>query len=151
MTPEEIEQSGPQANREIRVSQFVPDQMIEPQFFDRPYYLGAADQSERDYFALAQALENTKRTGIATWVMRKHSYAGALLARNGYLMVITLRHAEEVIPTGQLERPQGRPLMPKESDMARALIKALSGRFQPESYRDEYGADSRACRGQAGR
>ena len=77
VTPEEIEQSAPSAGREIRVGQFVPDQSIEPQFFDRPYYLGPADGSEKDYFALAQALENSKRTGIASWVMRKHPYVGA--------------------------------------------------------------------------
>ena len=77
VTPEEIEQNTPPADREIRVSQFIPDQLIEPQFFDRPYWLGPADDSEKDYFALAQALEKMKRMGIATWVMRKHSYAGA--------------------------------------------------------------------------
>ena len=81
-----------------------------------------------------------QRMGIATWVMRKHSYAGALIAQHGYLMVITLRHATEVIPPGQLEPPQGRPLTSKESDMARSLIKALSERFQPEKYHDEYEA-----------
>ncbi len=70
--------------------------------------------------------------------MRKHSYAGALLARQGYLMIIALRHAEEVIPISQLEPPEGRPLMPKERDMARALISALSGKFELERYSDAY-------------
>ncbi len=76
LTPEEIEATVPQASRDLRVSQFVPEQVIDPQFFDRPYYLGPTNQSEADYFALAQALEKTRRIGIANWVMRKHSYAG---------------------------------------------------------------------------
>ena len=138
VTPEEIEATVPQASRDLRVSQFVPEQVIDPQFFDRPYYLGPANQSETDYFALARALEKTRRIGIANWVMRKHSYVGALLARDGYLMIIALRHAEEVIPISQLEPPEGRSLMPKERDMARALIGALSGKFEPESYSDAY-------------
>ena len=53
-------------------------------------------------------------------------------------MLITLRHAEEVIPTSQLDPPQGRPLAPQEREMAKKLIEALSGQFQPETYHDEY-------------
>ena len=70
--------------------------------------------------------------------MRKHSYVGALIVQQGYLMLITLRHAEEVIPVSQLDPPQGRPLEPKERDLAEKLIEALSGQFQPEAYRDQY-------------
>ncbi len=106
--------------------------------FNRPYYLGPAGDSETDYFALAQALERKKRAGIASWIMRKHSYVGALLAQQGYLMLVTLRHADEVIPVSHLEPPQGRALEPKEKDMAEKLIEALSGQFQPDAYHDEF-------------
>ena len=44
--------------------------------------------------------------GIATWVMRQHSYVGALLFQNGYLMLNTLRHADGVIPVHELDPPQ---------------------------------------------
>ena len=70
--------------------------------------------------------------------MRKHSYVGALIAQQGYLMMITLRHADEVIPVSQLDPPQGRALEPKERDLAGKLIEALSGQFNPEAYHDEY-------------
>jgi DNA primase len=70
--------------------------------------------------------------------MRKNSYVGALMAQRGYLMLITLRHAEEVIPTSQLDPPQGRPMTSKERAMAEQLIGALSGQFRPETYHDEY-------------
>ena len=62
----------------------------------------------RTIFALAQALERKKKAGVATWVMRKHSYVGALLPHAGYLMLITLRHTEEVIPVSRLDPPDGR-------------------------------------------
>ena len=85
-----------------------------------------------------QALDRKKSAGIASWVMRKHAYVGALIAEEGYLMLITLRHAEEVIPVSELDPPQGPPLVPKERDMAEKLIEALSGEFQAEEFRDEY-------------
>ncbi len=46
--------------------------------------------------------------------MRKHTYVGALIPQQGYLMMITLRHADEVIPVGELDAPKGRALEPKE-------------------------------------
>ena len=138
LTREEIDRSVPDPSREIRIRHFVPTQAIDAQLFDRPYYLGPADNFENDYFALAQALNTKKSAGFASWVMRKHSYVGALIAQRGYLMLVTLRHADEVIPTSELEPPQGRALVPKERDMAEKLIDALSGRFEPKTYRDEY-------------
>ena len=138
VTPEEIERSIPEANRSVRISRFVPTHAIEPQLFDRPYYLGPAGDSEEDYFALAQAIDRKKRAGIASWIMRKNFYTGALVAHQGYLMLITLRHADEVIPVSHLDPPQGRALEPKEKDMAEKLIEALSGQFQPDAYHDEY-------------
>ena len=71
VTREEIEGSAPKPAREIRVSQFVAVPAIDPQLFDRPYYLGPGADSATDYFALAQALEKKKCAGIATWVMRQ--------------------------------------------------------------------------------
>jgi DNA end-binding protein Ku len=138
ITPEEIEQRVPEASREIKISRFVPRHAIEPQLFDRPYYLGPGEASEPDYFALAEALRRKDRAGIASWVMRKHSYVGALINQQGYLMLITLRHADEVIPVSQLEPPQGRLMAANEKEMAEKLIEALSRDFQPEAYRDEY-------------
>jgi DNA end-binding protein Ku len=138
LTSEDIDRSVPEANRDISVSRFVPLQAIDPQLFDRPYYLGPADGAETDYFALAQAIDRKQCVGIASWVMRKHSYVGALVGEKGHLLLITLRHADEVIPLSELEPPQGRPLESKEKVLAEKLIDALSGHFQPVAYHDEY-------------
>ncbi len=138
LSSDEIRKNVPEPSREFVVSEFVPIYAIDPQLFDRPYYLGPVAESATDYFALAQALDSKKSGGIVSWVMRKHSYVGALVAQEGYLMVITLRHADEVIPVSQLDPPQGKPLERKEKDLALKLIEALSGHFEPEAYHDEY-------------
>jgi DNA end-binding protein Ku len=138
VTPEELERYVPEASRDIRIKHFVPTNGIDPQMFERPYYLGPGEHSEASYFALAEALGNEDRAGIAFWVMRKHSYAGALLNQDGYLTLITLRNDDEVIPVGSLEPPQGRPLAANEKQLAEKLIEALSGEFRLEEYRDEY-------------
>ena len=138
VTSEEIECTVPKANREIRISRFVPVRGIDPHLFDRPYYLGPTESSATDYFALSRAIERKTSAGIASWVMRKHAYVGALFVDQGYLMLNTLRNADEIVPISELEPPQGRPLEAKEKDLAGKLIEMLSGEFHPDAYHDQY-------------
>src|SRR5436853_109510 len=60
----ELESLEPKATREIEIKQFVPPQAIPPEFYDRPYYLGP-DGDQTAYFALAEALHNEDREGLA--------------------------------------------------------------------------------------
>jgi DNA end-binding protein Ku len=137
---EELERAVPEASRQIEVRRFVSTSAIDPQLFYRPYILGPADDAAADYFALVHALDRKKKSGIARWVMRKHSYVGALITQKDLLMLVTLRHAGEIIPADELEPPEGRALEPKERDLAGKLVEALAGRFQPEAYHDQYQA-----------
>ena len=104
---EELQKLEPEASREIEITQFVPPAEIPPEYFDRPYYLGP-DGDESAYFALAEALQNKEREGVARWVMRKQPYVGALRAEDNHLMLFTLRNAEEVLSAKDLPRPSGR-------------------------------------------
>jgi DNA end-binding protein Ku len=140
ISSEELDQAAPEASREINVKRFVPTGAIDPQLFDRPYYLGPLADSAMDYFALTQALDRKQKSGIAFWVMRKHSYVGALITQWSHLMLITLRHAGEIIPASELESPDGPPLERKERELAGKLVETLAGDFHPEAYHDEYQA-----------
>jgi DNA end-binding protein Ku len=138
VTDEEIERSEPEPGRDVSISRFVPMSAIDPFLFDRPYYVGPATDSVSDYFALVEALKNKSKAGLAHWVMRKHSYRGALTAHQGFLMLITLRSASEVVPLGQLDPPAGAALTTKEKDLAGRLLDELSGTFRARDYHDEY-------------
>jgi DNA end-binding protein Ku len=116
----------------------VPPSAVGPEWYQRPYYLGP-DGKDTDYFALAKALKEENRLGIAKWVMRKKRYIGALRSQDGYLMLVTLRFAEEVVSDNELPKlPTGRDFDPKELKMAEQLVSALEGEFKPEEFRDEY-------------
>ncbi|NIX23060.1 MAG: Ku protein, partial [Actinobacteria bacterium] len=71
-------------------------------WYDRPYYLGP-DGSPEPYFALAAALAEEHAEGVARWVMRDKEYAGALRTHEGYLMLITLRHAASVLSAPEVD------------------------------------------------
>lgn len=134
---EELDELEPEASREIEITRFVPRDAVSHGWYDRPYWL-APEEGKANYYALSDALANEDRVGIARWVMRKKQYVGALVPENGYLMLITLRHAGEVVEASDLPKPEGRALDKKEKALAEQLIAALEGEWNPEEFQDEY-------------
>ena len=143
LQPAELEPLMPKESRDIELKQFVPAGAIDAQWYDRPYYLGP-DQSVAAYAALTIALERSGSEGIASWVMRKKAYFGALRIHAGNLVLVSLRHAGEVVTVDSLGLPAGAALDSKELEMAKQLMQMLEGNFEPESYRDEYRDQVRA-------
>jgi DNA end-binding protein Ku len=137
VTDEELKELEPQPSREIEIDEFVPPEAISQQWYERPYYLGP-DGDQKAYFALVEALRNRNREGIAHWVMRNKAYVGALRAEGDYLLLVTLRNAEEVISARELPKPAGRAPTQKELNMAKQLIGLLEGEFNAADYKDEY-------------
>ena len=137
VTEEDLESVTLEPSRDIEVPHFLPLGRIPHQYYERPYYLGP-DGDDRSYFALAEALASKEREGFARWVMRGKHYRGALRSRDGYLLLITLRSAEEVLSARELPAPPGKEPDRREIAMAEQLVAALAGEFRPEDYSDEY-------------
>jgi len=137
VTDEDLKSLEPKPSREIEITEFVPPEKISQQWYERPYYLGP-DGDVKDYFAFAEALEKREREGIAHWVMRNKPYVGALRAQDGYLVLVTLRSANEVILAKDLPKPAGREPSKKELEMAKHLVSLLEGEFNPKDFKDEY-------------
>lgn len=134
---EELAGLEPESSRDIEITRFVDPEAITHQWYDRPYFLGPDDSGD-EYFALAEALRKQKKEGVARWVMRKKEYVGALRVEGDYLMLMTLRHAGEVVPASALKAPGGRALDKREIAMAKQLVAALEGDLELEAYHDEY-------------
>ncbi len=135
--PEELEELEPEKSRDITVDAFLPPEAVEHPWYDRPYYLGP-DGDDEAYFTLAAALRASDRVGLARWTMRNKEYGGVLRVEGDYLMLVTLRHAGEVVPVSALPAPTGRKLEKKELDMAAQLVAALEDTFEPAAFPNEY-------------
>ena len=96
------------------------------------------DGDEEGYFALAEALKKRDAVGIAHWVLRNKRYVGALQASGGYLLLDTLRYAQEVVEVGAVRPNANRAPDKREIALAEQLIGALEDRFDPNEFRDEY-------------
>jgi len=137
LTPDELVALEPQESRSIDIERFVPTSAVSDTWYERPYWLGP-DGNEAAYFALVQALAEADRVGIAHWVMRKHRYQGALRVNGQHLMLVRLRHTEEVVPASALTAPTGRAADPREVALAEQLVAALEGPFDPSELEGTY-------------
>jgi DNA end-binding protein Ku len=134
---DELAKLEPKASRDIEVTRFVPLGHISHLWYDRPYYLGP-NGNNNDYFAFVHALQKENREGIARWVMRKKSYAGALRPTGDFLALIALKPAEDILSERELPDSHARGLTGKELKMAEELVRAMEGELRLEEFRDEY-------------
>ncbi len=137
LEPSELAALEPEASRTIEILAFLPPEELDHRWYERPYYLGP-DGDSNAYFALADAVEASGLEGLARWVMRGREYLGALRLYQGYPILLSLRHAGEVVAVEELKAPGGSALNAKELAMARQLIGMLDAEFDHASYHDEY-------------
>ena len=138
LEPGELDALEPDSDRAIHLLRFVPRDALGEQWFDRPYYLGPDDGGDAAYFALASALGDKDRIGIARWVMRDKRYVGALSVSDGYLRMTTLRRADQVLDVPAIRPDKARTPSDGEVKLAEQLIDSITGAFTPEEWRNEY-------------
>src|SRR5919112_516512 len=130
--------AGDGAHR-IDVEHFVDAADIDPVFFDKTYWLGAGDGGGQPYRLLHDALEKTGRAGIGRFTFNDREYLTAVRARDGVLVLHTLRYADELVPGKEIDvAAPSRGPGDREVKMAAQLIDSLHERFRPDRYDDEY-------------
>jgi len=137
---EEMDAFAPKATRMIEIEDFVDLEQIDPIFYDSPYYLTPDRGAAKPYRLLLDAMADLDKVAIGRFVLRGKEHLVAIRVREEALCVETMRYVDEVVPVEELEGlPEG-DIQPtkRELDMARQLIEALSGDFEPEKYHDEY-------------
>ena len=140
VTDEELASVQPRKTRTIEIEAFVELGDVDPIYFDHPYFLVPAGESEgtlRAYRLLVAVMEDQERIALGRFVMRSKEYLGAVRARDGALALTTMRFHDEArdpgdVPTG------GRKPQKKALDQATAIIEGLATDWEPESYTDCY-------------
>lgn len=92
----ELEALAPAQSREIDLKRFVPLCQIDPVYFERAYFLAPDRGALKAYRLLARTLEDARRAGIATFVMRGKEYLIAIIGEQGLLRAETLRFHDEL-------------------------------------------------------
>ena len=141
VTDDELASLSPKATRMIDISDFVDESEIDPIFYDSAYYLAPDELARKSYALLAQALEESNRVAIASFVMRTKQYLVAIRPSKGLLMMSTMVYADELVASDDipgLEDLDEFEATEAELAMAGQLIDSLTADFEPEQYQDSY-------------
>src|SRR5690606_32356916 len=111
------------------------------QNIDTPYYLAPDRRGEKVYALLREALAATGKVALAHVVLHTRQYLAALMPLEAALVLVKLRWPAEVRGLETLELGTAvtkAKLAKSELDMAKRLIKDMSGEWQPEEYQDSF-------------
>ncbi len=140
VTDEELEALEPRKSRDIDLRMFVPEDQIDPLLFVRAYFLTPAGGSTKAYRLLAETMENEKRAGIATFVMRDKEYLVAIIAEDGILRAETLRFPDEVRVPGTIGLPEPERVRSATVKKMEKVIRQLSeDELDLDEMQDPYG------------
>jgi DNA end-binding protein Ku len=137
---DELKAFAPTATHTIEIEDFVDLADIDPVFFEQPYYVIPDKNASKPYRLLVEAMTSLQKVAIGRIVIRSKEHLVAIRPVDGVLCVETMRYADEVVDIDSLEGVPGEDVAVNERElqMARQLVEALSGSFEPGKYHDEY-------------
>jgi DNA end-binding protein Ku len=145
LSDKDFENANVEASRSIDIVEFVEAREISPIYYDTPYYLLPAKNSQRPYILLNEAMRRTDRIGIATIVLRTRQHLCALLAGREGLILDLLRFQEELRDIGEIadgKSATAKNVVPaRELNMATQLIESMAAHWQPRKYHDKFRGD----------
>ena len=135
---DEVKAAAGARGKVIEIEDFVPEDEIDPIFFEKTYYVGSRDEDEA-YRVLRAALEKTSRVGIGRFTFHDREYLAAVRTLGGVLALHTMRFHDEIVDADELEvGSPGKGPSKREVEMAGELVKSLHRKFRPEEYEDTY-------------
>jgi DNA end-binding protein Ku len=137
LTDEDFEAAEEKGYRAIEVLDFVPHEEIDPIAFQRTYYLGPDDGSEKVYALLVEAMEKTGLSAIARYVFHDRQQLGCLRVRDGVITLENMYFADEIRPPDAIP-PKRVKVDKRELELAEALIDRFTTHFDHAKYEDEY-------------
>lgn len=121
----------------VDIKEFVDLADIDPMFFDQPYYLAPEKGGDKAYTLLREALAKSGKVGIAKVVIKTREHVAAVKPAGKALVLELMHFSEELADAGELKLPDTE-VGKKELAMAESLIEQMAGKWEPESYKDEY-------------
>jgi DNA end-binding protein Ku len=139
LTREEVQELAPERSRSIDVEQFVETSAVDPIYYESRYYVAPDRGAVTAFQLLRNAMLETDRMAIAWVTLRQRRYLAAIRPFGEEVMLLTtMVHADEVLSAEFWMPASVAPPSEKELKMARMLIDALAGPFEPQRFTDEH-------------
>jgi len=146
VSDEDLRRANPEKTQTVDITDFVDLTEIDPEYFDKPYYLAPTKKNTaKAYALLREALKRSGKVGIAKVVIRSREYLAAVIPHGNVLVLEILRYPHEIRGTQDLEVPgedlQALGVNDREVKMAEVLIDGMTSEWDPEKYHDSYRDD----------
>ena len=142
---EEFKKVAVEATRTIEIEDFVAVDSIDHVYFDKPYFVVPDKKNQKGYVLLREVLRNTGKAGIARVVIHTREYLSTLFVTGDVLVLELLRFEQELRNPEEFELPRNDlsdyKVTKKEVDLAEKLVEAMTTKWEPEKYEDEYRAE----------
>lgn len=138
LTREDFQAAAVEKSRTVEIIDFVDADAVDDRFFDTPYYLVPGKGGERAYALLREAIRDSKRVGIAKFILRDAQHLAAVEVIGDALVLSTMRFADELVDASAFTLPSGSDIKPAELDMAKALVNSLAADWDAAKYTDQY-------------
>jgi DNA end-binding protein Ku len=141
LSDDELAAAEPERSRYIEITDFVSLDEIDPVYFNTTYYLAPEGETAgKAYSLLRQAMQDSGKVAIATFVMRNKEYLVAIRPDADVLALETMYFADEVrSPANELPNlPHAEEPTAREIHMAELLIESMEGAWDPARYHDTH-------------
>src|SRR5205809_5956399 len=134
VTKEDFRAAAVEKTRTVDILDFVKAEEIDDRFFETPYYLVPVKGAERAYALLREAIRDSKRIGIAKFILRDAQHLAAVEVIGEALVLSVMRFADELADTRQFTFPSAEGVRKAELDMAKSLVNSLAADWDPAKY-----------------
>jgi DNA end-binding protein Ku len=134
-------------SRSIEITRFVQEDVVDPIYFDRTYFLvpASAAAQRRPYVLLLEAMRQTGTAAIGRFVRAGRESLCLVRAKDDALALETLFLAEDVYSQAEISEAVGdTDVKDSELELARQVIDSLAGDFEPSELASDYRRDLRA-------
>jgi DNA end-binding protein Ku len=138
--PDELKALRIASTHILDIERFVAADSIDRIYWDEPYYLGPADKTGVEAFAvILEAMRERERVGIGRLVLNTRERMCALEPRGNRILLTTLRTHQDMVDAADTG---GETKLPKPDknmlEIAEKIIDQQEGKFDPTTFKDRY-------------
>ena len=134
---QDFENANMKKSKTIDIEQFVMADEVSDVLFKKPYFIQPQKESGKSYALLRDALKETEKLGVATFVMRQKEHLALVGIYKDVLVLHIIRFEDEIRDTKELKVPKSK-ISKKELDMAISLIDQYTEEFDFSKFKDVY-------------
>ena len=135
--PEDLEKVAPPTARTMDILEFVRMEEVDPIFLEKSYYVAPEEAVSRPYALLLEAMKQTRYDALAKVSMHGREHIVILRPTENGIVLHTMYFVDELHQANENPKTEAKRFDKKELDMAKKLVEALAGNFEPGKYHDE--------------